>query len=224
LAPELLEHLLADQVLPRCLAQRGELVVHAAGIALGPDIALFVGESGRGKSTLAGLFFRAGRTLLSDDCLILRPTPVAVLAIPTYPSLRLRPDSADALFPGDIARAPLPSYSDKPRFSIPDVSRQAAAGRVAAVYFLGDADAGRADVRIAPMARATACIRLMEQSFQLDILDRKAVQRLLGLAGEVVARVPVFTLDYPRDFDRAAELVAGIERHLAGVAGDSSAA
>jgi len=74
------------------------------------------------------------------------------------------------------------------------------------------------------MARATACIRLMEQCFQLDILDRDAVKRLLGRAGEVVARVPVFTLDYPRDFGRAAELVAGIERHFAGVAGDSSAA
>jgi hypothetical protein len=223
-APEVLEHLLADQVLPRCLAQRGELVVHAAGIALGPDIALFVGESGRGKSTLAGLFFRAGRTILSDDCLMLRPTPAAVRAVPTYPSLRLRPDSADALFPGEAALAPLSSYSEKPRFSVPDVSREAAGGRVAAVYFLGDADAGRTDMRIAPMARATACIRLMEQCFQLDILDRAAVQRLLGLAGEVVARVPAFTLDYPRDFGRAAELVARIERHFAGVAGDSSAA
>jgi hypothetical protein len=224
LAPELLEHLLADQVLPRCLAQRGELVVHSAGIALGPDIALFVGESGRGKSTLAGLFFRTGRTLLSDDCLMLRPTPEAVRAVPMYPGLRLRPDSLEALFPGDAALAPLPSYSDKPRFSIPDVSREAAAGRVAAVYFLGDADAERADIRIAPIARATACIRLMEQCFQLDILDRDAVKRLLGLAGEVVARVPTFTLDYPRDFGRAAELVAGIERHFAGVAGDSSGA
>ena len=223
MAPELLEHLLADQVLPRCLAQRGELVVHSAGIALGPDIALFVGESGRGKSTLAALFFRTGRTLLSDDCLMLRPTPEAVRAVPTYPSLRLRPDSVDALFPSDAALALLPSYS-KPRFSIPDVSRRAAAGRVAAVYFLGDAHADRTEVRIAPMARATACIRLMEQCFQLDILDRDAVKRLLGLAGEVVARVPTFTLDYPRDFGRAAELVAGIERHFAGVAGDSSAA
>jgi len=180
LAPEFLEHLLTDQVLPRCLAQQGELVVHAAGIALGPDIALFVGESGRGKSTLAGLFFRTGRAILSDDCLMLRPTPEAVRAIPTYPSLRLQPDSVEALFPGDTAPAPLASYSDKPRFSIPDVSRQAAGGRVAAMYFLGDADAGRADVRIAPMARATACIQLMEQCFQLDILDRDAVQRLLG--------------------------------------------
>jgi hypothetical protein len=223
-APEFLGHLLADQVLPRCLAQRGELVVHAAGIALGPDIALFVGESGRGKSTLAGLLFRSGRTLLSDDCLILRPTREAVRAVPTYPSLRLRPDSADALFPGDSARAPRPACPDKSRFSVPDVSREASAGRVAAVYFLGDADAGCADVRVTPMARAAACIRLMEQSFQLDVLDGEAVGRLLGLAGQVLARVPAFTLDYPRDFSRAAALAGGIERHFAGVAGDSPAA
>jgi hypothetical protein len=84
---------------------------------------------------------------------MLRPTPEAVRAVPTYPSLRLRPDSVDALFPGDTALAPLYSYSDKPRFSVPDVSRQAAGGRVAAVYFLGDADAERTDEDRADGAR-----------------------------------------------------------------------
>jgi hypothetical protein len=46
----------------------------------------------------------------------------------------------------------------------------------------------------------------------LDILDRDAVKRLLGLAGEVVARVPTFTLD-TQGFRPRCELVAGIERH-----------
>lgn len=217
LAPEILEHLLADQVLPRCLAQRGELVVHAAGIALGHDIALFVGESGRGKSTLAGLYFRAGRTVLTDDCLILRPTPDAVRALATYPSLRLQPDSIDALFPGDAARVSLPSYSDKRRFVVMDTSAQTVAGRVAAVYFLGDACAEQNDLRIEPLAPATSCIRLMEQSFQLDVLDRDAVRRLLGRAGEIVTRVAAFALNYPRDFRRSDELLAGIERHFASI-------
>jgi hypothetical protein len=216
-APETMEHLLADQVLPRCLAQRGDLVLHAAGIAFGRDIALFVGESGRGKSTLAGLFCQAGRTVLTDDCLLLRPTPAAVRALPTYPSLRLQPDSVDAIFPGDTARATLPSYSGKQRFCVPDASGQAAAGCVAAVYFLGDAVAERDDCKIEPLAPATSCIRLMEQTFQLDALDREAVGRLLGLAGEVVMRVPTFSLDFRRDFRRSAELLAGIERHFASV-------
>jgi hypothetical protein len=221
ITPEALEHLLADQVLPRCLAHRGELVVHAGGIAFGHDIALFVGESGRGKSTLAGLFLRAGRTVLSDDCLMLRPTPAAVRVLPSYPSLRLRRDSIDALFPGAAASGDLPRYSDKRRLSVPDRSPQAAACRVAAVYFLGDPAAGHDDCMIEPLTPASACIRLMEQSFQLDVLDREAVRRLLGRAGEVVARVPSFALDFPRDFSRSAALVARIEQHFIGVASQS---
>jgi hypothetical protein len=223
LSQDTIEHLVADQVLPRCLAQRGGLVAHAAGIAIGHDIALFIGESGRGKSTLAGLFFRAGRTVLTDDCLMLRPTLDTVRAVPTYPSLRLKRDSAEALFPGDGTSAPEPSFSDKRRLLVPDVAHDVANRHVAALYFMGDATAEPTEVTIRPLGPAAACIRLMEQTFQLDVLDRDAVGRLLTCAGDVVAQVPAFTLDFPRDFDRTAELVAGIERHFAGTAGRSGA-
>jgi hypothetical protein len=140
-----------------------------------------------------------------------------VRALATYPSLRLQPDSIDALFPGDAARVSLPSYSDKRRFVVMDTSAQTVAGRVAAVYFLGDAYAEQNDLRIEPLAPATSCIRLMEQSFQLDVLDRDAVRRLLGRAGEIVTRVAAFALNYPRDFRRSDELLAGIERHFASI-------
>ena len=222
MSSQTLDHLLADQVLPRCLAQRGELVVHAAGIALEQGIALIVGESGRGKSTLAGLFLRAGRTILTDDCLMLRPTPDAVRALATYPSLRLKPDSLDVLFPNAAPTESAPSYSDKRRVAVPDATSQAAAGRVAAVYILGVSAPERNGVRIEPLAAATSCIRLMEQSFQLDVLNSAAVGRLLARAGEVVTRVPAFALDFPRDFRHAAELVSRIEQHFAGIAGRSS--
>ena len=224
LAPATLEHLLADQVVPRCLAHRGELLVHAAGIAFGRDIALFVGESGRGKSTLAGLFLRAGRTVLTDDCLMLRPTAEAVRAVPSYPSLRLSPDSVAALFPGDSASETAQSHSEKQRFPVPDASRQTVAGRVAALYFIGEANAAAADVTVEPLAAASSCIRLMEQSFQLDVMDRDAVKRLLARAGEVVMRVPSFTLDFPRDFRRVADLRGSIEGQFTSVAGVSSVA
>jgi hypothetical protein len=224
LSPQAMEHLLADQVLPRCLAQSGELVVHAAGIAFERKVALFVGESGRGKSTLAGLFLRAGRTVLTDDCLILRPMPEAVCAVPTYPGLRMNPDSTNALFPASAASAALPSYSAKQRVRLPDASHKATTGRVAAIYFLGDTQSARADFRIEPLAPAASCIRLMEQSFQLDVLDRNAVGRLLGRAGEIVSRVSCYTLDYRRDFLQVDELHARIERHFAEAASISSAA
>jgi hypothetical protein len=224
LSPQAVEHLLADQVLPRCLAQSGELVVHAACIAFGRKIALFVGESGCGKSTLAGLFLRAGRTVMTDDCAILRPTPEAVHAVPTYPSLRLNPDSANAIFPANASAAMLPPYSEKQRIPLPDTSGEAAAGQVTAIYFLGDAHAALTNFCVEPLGPAASCIQLMEQSFQLDVLDRDAVGRLLGRAGEIVSRLRCYRLDFRRDFRQVDELVASIERHFAEAASLTSAA
>jgi hypothetical protein len=136
----------------------------------------------------------------------------------------MNPDSADALFPASSASAALPSYSAKQRVRLPDVSRTATAGQVAAIYFLGDVGAARVDFGIEPLAPAASCIRLMEQSFQLDVLDRNAVGRLLGRAGEIVSRVNCYTLDYRRDFLQVDELRARIERHFAEAASISSVA
>jgi hypothetical protein len=58
-----------DEILfSRLLADRGALIVHAAGVDAGGRGLLFAGPSGSGKSTLAGLFAAAdGAVVLSDD-------------------------------------------------------------------------------------------------------------------------------------------------------------
>jgi len=214
LSSQALEHLLADQVLPRCLAQRGELVVHGACVEIGGRLALFIGESGRGKSTLAALLLRRGHRVLTDDCVLLRPAAGSVRAVATYPSLRLNADSARAIFPKGAPHASA-SYSDKQRIAL-DLHRGVTRSRqLAAVYYLGAARSR--DVAIAPVSPSAACIRLMEQTFQLDVVDRKAVGRLLTKAARVTAQVPGFSLEFPRSFRRTDALVHGIERHLAGL-------
>jgi hypothetical protein len=210
-----LEHLLADQVLPRCLAQRGALVAHGACIDVGGRTALFVGESGRGKSTLAGLFLSRGHTVLTDDCVLLRPAASGARAVAAYPSLRLNRDSARAIFP-DGVRAARSRYSSKLRVLLPAVPRAGRSRPIAAIYYLGEARVSR--INIQPLAPSAACIQLMEQCFQLDVVDRRVVSRLLEQAAKVTARVPAYALEFPRSFTRSAALVAGIERHLAEVA------
>lgn len=217
----LFDHLLIDQVLPRCIAQRGELIVHAAAVAFGDTVALFVGESGRGKSTLAGQFLRTGHTVLTDDCVILRPGRRTVRAWATYPSLRLQNDSAAALFPDESMPGNLPLYSTKRRWHLPESLPFKAGAKLAAIYFMNPPARRGAGVTIRPLSPSKACIRLMEQSFQLDVLDRHAVGRLLHQAGRVAATTPVFTLDYPRDFAQIASLDRTIERHVAAITGPS---
>jgi len=220
LAPELLEHLLVDQVLPRCLGHQGRLVVHSAGVVFEHGIALFVADSGRGKSTLAGLHLRAGLQVLSDDCLVLRGTPDGVRALPTYPSLRLRSDSFDALFtttaePNRTGVAADADANAKTKIPVLAAQLSSATRRVIALYFLADPVQAQSAIRFTPLAGAAACSRLMQQCFQLDLLAHAQATSLMRQASDVVSRVPAFALDYPREFQRSAELVERIAQHVA---------
>ena len=56
------------------LMRRRGLLVHGCGVLVGEEAHLFLGRSGAGKSTMAGLLEQRGAGLiLSDDRLILRP-------------------------------------------------------------------------------------------------------------------------------------------------------
>ena len=72
-APNVLRHLLVQQVIPRWLGEQGALILHAGAVALaGQGAVAFVGESGRGKSTMAARLAaaRAGAEVLADDSLL----------------------------------------------------------------------------------------------------------------------------------------------------------
>lgn len=58
-------------VAPRLLALQGFTVLHAAAVRVGDRAALFLGDSGAGKSTTARAFSAAGCPRLADDKLVL---------------------------------------------------------------------------------------------------------------------------------------------------------
>lgn len=215
-----LEHLLVDQILPRYLAGKGELVLHAAAMRIDGNAVLFLGESGWGKSTLAGLLGNNGFDLLSDDCMILRPGLGQLVAIPTYPSLRLFGDSIAAMGTTDAATAPVAYYTDKRRLPAAErMGEPATVGiPVAALYLLVDPRAGSGRHDIQPLAPAAACMSLIQHSFQLDMKDLAQIKGRLAQASAATALVPAFTLDYPRDYACADQLVGMLLEHLRSVA------
>jgi hypothetical protein len=54
------------------LARRGAIEVHACGVIDGSDGYLFIGNSGDGKTTTAGLWMSLGGEIVSDDRVVLR--------------------------------------------------------------------------------------------------------------------------------------------------------
>lgn len=69
-----------DEVLfSRLLAERGAVIVHACGVALGDRALLLAGESGAGKSTLAKLLEgQRGASVLGDDRIALEASEAGV--------------------------------------------------------------------------------------------------------------------------------------------------
>lgn len=211
----IVEHLLLDQVLPRVLSHLGELAVHSSAIAAGDGAALFLGRSGWGKSTLAGLMHRQGYALLSDDCALLRPQPARVVALPTYRSMRLWPESLARVFPS--AEVSVGTSGAKRRLRVsgdddPDTPR-----KVDAIYVLNDPVEHRQTISIEPISPAALCLALIKHAFRLDVADRSAAATFLGLCAAVARSIPAFGLSYPRDFAEAPALVSALSQHLEGI-------
>ncbi len=211
--PATLEHLLVDQVLPRLLAQRGDLLVHASAVAIAGCVALFLAPSGYGKSTLAALLHARGHRVLSDDCVLLDAAQGMPRVAPTYPSLRLYPDSLGVALPAVTATGPVAGYSAKRR--VPMAASPGTWHGVDALYVLGDPREAGETVLIRALRPAEACLALIRHSFRLDLGDRVASTRQLAQCSRIANQVPAFLLDYPRDFEHKDALLDALAIHLA---------
>jgi len=193
------EHLLLDQVLPRVLAHRGRLVLHA-GCVVTPDGAIgFLGDSGAGKSTLCAAFARAGYPLLGDDGVVVRErTPAGFDVIATYPGLRLLPDALAPLFDGAPGDAPVAHYSAKRRLDRNRTPLPLAAGArpLRAFYVL---DTGTR-LGIQPLTERDAFMTLLAAAFQLHLDDPDRSRGMFDRIGALADAVPMRRLTYPRSF------------------------
>ena len=73
----LLPIILAGTVVTILLTLRGETVLHASAVSVDGRALAFVGQSGRGKSTVAALLCLSGLELVTDDLLVVRSGPPA---------------------------------------------------------------------------------------------------------------------------------------------------
>jgi len=76
------------------LRQRGLLVLHASSVAINGEAVAFLGHSGWGKSTLANAFYNQGYSLLTDDVMAIQVEGRYPMTFPSYPYVKLLPDSA----------------------------------------------------------------------------------------------------------------------------------
>ena len=206
------EHLYLNQVMPLALSRQDKLVLHGSAVDIGGQGVAFLGESGRGKSTLAASFATAGTRFLTDDGLLLDWVDGRCMVIPSHPSIRLWEDSQDALVGGSVAIAPAVSFTSKSRILAgPGIAFCDEARPLRRIYFLGE---GKVDApAIDPLRPAEALIELVKHSFLLDIEARDMLARHFDDLSRLAALPFYFRLDYPRRYDVLPAVREAIVRH-----------
>ncbi len=211
---ETVRHLLLNQVIPLVLSHLGSLVLHAAACATPWGAVAFVGTTGMGKSTLAAALGLRGLSILTDDCLLVEEQNGAVMSIPSYPGIRLWPESVSALFREEPALQPLAHYTEKRRLLFEQPPPEAPVP-LAGVYVLSHPPKRkRAAVVIEPLRTSEALLEVIKHTFQLDSTGGPQLRHTFRQYEWLAKSVPFFKLTYPRRHEHLPAVTTGILNHL----------
>lgn len=199
------DHFVADQVIPRLMAHEGTFVFHAGAVRYGGAAILFMGLSGRGKSTLVSSFSQAGMPLIGDDALVFSMVHGVPHVRPVYPSLRLFPDSIEAIMPDVATTGPVAQYTSKQRIHVQSTKDAWTPLPIHALFAIAE-PATSDSIGVRRLTKAEACMSLVESGFALDPTDLDRARNRMKQASELANAVPAFELSYPRDYARLREV------------------
>lgn len=197
---ETVEHLYLNQVLPLALSRQGALVLHGSAVQIDSGCVAFIGDSGRGKSTLAASFGLNGHRCLTDDGLLLEVTIDGYNVLPSHPSIRLWGDSEQSLMPLGIQSEPPPIYSSKGRFLAGDSFIFSGVPLpLTAVYFLGNGSAS--SVAIDAVTPRDVLMELTKNSFLLETQAHDQLMPYFDQLADLANQNLFYRLDYPRRYE-----------------------
>jgi hypothetical protein len=212
---ETVRHLLLNQVIPLVLSHLGSLVLHAAACATPWGAIAFMGMTGMGKSTLAAGFGLQGFPILTDDCLLVEEQNGSVMSIPSYPGIRLWPESVSALFREEPTLQPLAHYTEKRRLLFGQIHPEAPVP-LASIYVLSHSQKTKraAGVTIEPLRASEALLEIVKHTFQLDNTGRERLRRSFRQCEWLAKSVPFFKLSFPRRHAYLSAVTTALLNHL----------
>jgi len=236
---ETVRHLLLNQVIPLALSHLGKLILHASACLTAQGAIAFVGSTGAGKSTLAASFGLRGLPILTDDCLRIEERNGQIVCYPSYPGLRLWPESVEELFDRAPVGEPLAHYTDKKRLVVGDNTAEGPFP-LRGVFILANTDeedeldAGdevnegdeaeqaseapvedeAAQVRITRLETSGALLETIKHTFQLDNTDRPRISHSFEQYAALARRVPFYQLAFPQRFTYLPAVNQAVLEHL----------
>jgi hypothetical protein len=203
-------------LLGTCLAvllqQRGSLVLHASGVAVGSRAMLFCGASGAGKSTMAALLCRAGFPLLNDDtCRLTRDQQGRYAVRADGRMLKLWSHSLEHCAGQGEQGPAVRKLTEK--FYVRPASSDAEPRELGGVYLLAECGADEAP-SIERLSRVKGMMALRQNAFRPALVDAMDLEADFFEASAAMQRsAGIYVLRRPKVFGLAGELVAMLRNH-----------
>jgi hypothetical protein len=207
--PEVVRLSILGPALGLILHQRGTFALHASSVVISGAAVIFLGPNHAGKSTMAALMHARGHALLCDDVTPLEIDATEVRVIPSFPQIKLWPDSANVV--GSAEQMPILHPAFEKRALRPTVGFRGEPVRLRRLYILRVAE----QVSIRPVAPAIAIQQLLAYwygarfgaGFVRSINQRAHFQSCARIAKDL----PVRILERPATLWEDPELPAAIE-------------
>ena len=205
-------HLYLNQALPLALSRRGQLVFHGSAVEVDGEAIVFLGASGRGKSTLAAAFAVRGSRFLTDDGLIIEPRGAEFWVRPSHPSIRLWDDSRDAVIGSGVVASTALRWTAKGRFLAGDrLAFCAEPRRMRTAYFLGEG--ATAAIEFSRLRWQDALIELVRHSFLLDPEDKELLAAHFERVSSLARAATCWRLDYANGLEGLGAVTRAIVSH-----------
>jgi hypothetical protein len=201
------------------LHQRGLLPLHANAVCVDGVAVLFMGFSGRGKSTTAAALCARGHPLIADDIAPVQLTPDGPVILPGWSHMRLLPQSLAILGAPEPTGPTIHPRTDKHAWH----AEHFADGPVplGRIYLITDGDR----IEIEPLPRNEAFGQLVAGTYPVPA---RLMEAEGGTAAHfrrcvaVAARATVARLKRPRDLDLLPDLCRAIEEDVEAACGSLS--
>ena len=207
---------LLGMVLGMLLYQRGHLVLHASAVEIGRSAAIFLGDKGQGKSTMAASLYARGHALLADDLvMIIQDESGQLWVLPGFPQFKLWPEAASSVLGDDSEQLQrlAPGFEKRARGAIDQFSRRRRP--VGGLYVLAEGPA----MEIKPLNPQEAFKILTYHSiaarFDNRILQGENAIRQLRQLSALIRHSRVCLLERSRSLDKISEVAVAVEKDLA---------
>jgi len=203
---------LLGTIMAFALHRQGMTCLHASAVEVDGAAIALCGPGGAGKSTTAALFSRHGFRVLSDDVLILDEAAEGFVVRPSYPVVRLWPDSVRLLYGSAEALPPLTPNWDKRGLQLAERANrfQDRPLPLGAVYVLGARDDRRKAPSIENAAGADGLVALIANDHLARVMDKTELARSFERLCRLRSRVPLRRIAAPADPERLSELPSAI--------------